>query len=355
MRHPLAVAALTFDLASRPAGLPEGEMLLLPAGDFRARDGRPEGLPAWRLDAGIAAGVVAASQARATRYVVDYEHQTLAAERNGQPAPAAGWFGAVQWLDGLGLATVGLRWTERARQMLDAGEYRYQSPVFAYDRATGAVREVLHAALTNTPALDGLPEVAARAAARYQLHAAEEALVMTPEQLAALRAALGLPADAAADSVLTAAAALKAQAGAAAAQVAALKAAAPDPAQYAPVAALTALQAEVAALRSAQAGRELDALVTAALSDGRLLPAMEPWARTLGSADLAALKSYLDAAAPIAALRGTQTGGRGPTGDGDADPEAVALKAQAYQDEQAAKGRTITTTEAVAAVRKGAQ
>lgn len=37
--------------------------------------------------------------------------------------------------------------------MLEAGEYRFISPVFLYDRASRRVRKILRAGLTNNPAL----------------------------------------------------------------------------------------------------------------------------------------------------------------------------------------------------------
>ena len=52
----------------------------------------------------------------------------------------------------------------------------------------------------------------------------------------------------------------------------------------------------------------------AAIGPGRLLPAMEPWARDLGKANMAQLTAFLEAAQPIAALSGTQTQGKPPAG-----------------------------------------
>lgn len=112
--------------------------------------------------------------------------------------------------------------------------------------------------------------------------------------------------------------ALKARLDEAVADVAALKAKAPDPAQFAPVAALQAVQTELAALRARELAREVADLVDPALADGRLLPAQEAWARELGQANLAALKQYLETAQPIAALKGSQTGGKSPAGGGTA-------------------------------------
>lgn len=82
---------------------------------------------------------------------------------------------------------------------------------------------------------------------------------------------------------------------------------------------MQAVQTELATLRADVNGREVDGLVTAALTDGRLLPPQEAWARGLGGKDIAALKSYLDIAQPVAALSGTQTGGKKPGDSGDGE------------------------------------
>jgi len=113
------------------------------------------------------------------------------------------------------------------------------------------------------------------------------------------------------------------------AQHAELSAKAPDPAKYAPVEVVQAMQTELSALRNAQLAAEVDGLVKPALADGRLLPAQESWARELGLSNLAALQSFLATAQPIAALKGTQTGGHEPgqsTGHAvDASSEALSL------------------------------
>lgn len=110
-------------------------------------------------------------------------------------------------------------------------------------------------------------------------------------------------------------------------RIAALSANQVDPARFVAVETMRALQDQVAALTAQQQGREVDGLVTAALSDGRLLPAQESWARDLGKSNLAALQGYLDTAPTIAALSGTQTQGNPPAGDPvdglDADMQAI--------------------------------
>lgn len=87
-------------------------------GKFRATDGRPHDVPHWFIDADLAAQIIAEFEARANRTVVDYEHQTLLAAQNGQPAPAAGWFGKLEWresglYDGVNLASMQSMWNGR--------------------------------------------------------------------------------------------------------------------------------------------------------------------------------------------------------------------------------------------------
>jgi phage I-like protein len=62
---------------------------LLPAGEFRAWDGRPEGISAWKLTEADGARLVAEMAARKSARVIDYEHGTLRAKETGKRAPAA--------------------------------------------------------------------------------------------------------------------------------------------------------------------------------------------------------------------------------------------------------------------------
>lgn len=154
--HQVARVALT--VAVHDGGLVQ----LLPYGDFRSIDGRPTGVAAWRIDAGIAYEVIARAERRINDLVIDFEHQTHLAEKNGRPAPAAGWFKRVEWREGVGLFATDVRWTAAASAMIRAGEYKYLSPVFRFDARSGHVQEILSAALTNSPALDGMVAVALR-------------------------------------------------------------------------------------------------------------------------------------------------------------------------------------------------
>lgn len=327
----IALAACSFGLTAGD------EIQLTPAGDFRASDGRPVGIPAWTIDADIAARIIEQATSRSNPFVIDYEHQTLKAEDNGQPAPAAGWFKSLEWRDGVGLFAVGVEWTSRAREMIEAGEYRFISPVFSYDKATGELKKLLMAAITNNPAIDGMDEVSARAAARFSADSSPDGSgapsskeIQMDELLEQLRWLLNLPVGSTSEDVAAqlqtlidqikqeqgeAAAAgfsLQALLDRNAAEIATLKATAPDPAKFVPVETMQALQRQVSELTGRINERELDELVNAALSNGKLLPAQENWARILGKQNLAALKQYVETAQPIAALSGTQTGGNPP-------------------------------------------
>lgn len=286
----------------------------MPAGRFRARDGRPFKAGHWVLDAAAAERVIALAATRQTPFVIDYEHQTLHAPETGQPAPAAAWFTQLEWRENDGLYAVDVEWTDRARALIEADEYRYLSPVFHFDPTTGAVRELLMAAVTNNPAIDGIADLAA---ARYLATTEEESAV--DEKTLEL---LGLSKDASDEDIHTAIAALRTSADKveslesdlAAARTATTEK--PDPAKYVPVSAVNQLTQELAALRSDVQGKEVDALITTGLEDGRLLKDMEDWARELGQKDVAALRTFLSKAQPVAALTSQQSGGRSP-GEGD--------------------------------------
>ncbi len=120
---------------------------LLPSGQFQGRDGRGP----WQLS--DPDRVVLATQQYAGKNLlpVDYEHQIDLAEKNGQPAPAAGW------VEGLEVRSDGIwglvEWTDKAIDFLRSKEYKYLSPVMQHTK-DGKIIRILRAALTNNPALE---------------------------------------------------------------------------------------------------------------------------------------------------------------------------------------------------------
>lgn len=337
----VALAACAFSVPALADGSSVIDIQLTPASDFTPSDGREMDVPAWRINQAIATRVIERFNARANPAVVDYEHQTLHKETNGQPAPAAAWMRALQWREGSGLwATVEL--TARAAELIRTGEYRFVSPVFAYHPQTGEVLSIEMAALTNHAAIDGMEPLALRAAASfgYAFQSDDNQDTTMNKLLAALIAALGLDANTTEDQAVAACAALKPQldtlqkigkevgaeeigdGAAVLAACTALKTKAatsgdPDPSKYVAVGVVEELKGQIAALTAKQTDREVGELVESGLADGRLLPAQKDWATDLGKKDIAALTAYLKTAQPIAGLRGSQTGGNAPAGGVD--------------------------------------
>lgn len=319
----LAISALAVELG---AGAPT-EIRLIPAGRFRAVDGRPGGDLSWNLSAPRAQAIVAAAAARASDLVIDYEHATLSARESGAKAPAAGWFKALAWREGDGLYATDVRWTATAAEMIGAGEKRYLSPVFGWNKQTGEVLSVLMAALVNAPGLDGLTDLSALAALSFAQESDMDDLL---QQLCwMLNLPVGTPpADASAhlqkiiDQLKPTAAAgfeLGAYLEGLNTQVAALSTMLPDPAKWAPVTAVSALQNDLAtaqsALSSLQAERQkekVDAVVVAALAGGKLTPALDAWARDLGNQNIDSLSAYLAGVTPGVVPGTTQSGGTAP-------------------------------------------
>lgn len=348
----VAIAACAIDLLAAGDGKVPTSFRLFPAGYTKARDGRPHEVPSgyWFLDAEIAQRVLASAAARQDRFLFDYEHQTLHSEENGKPAPAAGWSDGAQmeWRDGpeAGIYIKNVEWTDIAAKAISNKEYRYISPVVAYNENTGELLAIYMATLTNYAAIDGLTDLAAVAAARFSFDkpTTEENDLVKREQLIKI---LGLKADATDADIEAALVALKANADGMVAlradlkldegadvkeAVAALKVQAeekkPDPSKYAPLAVVEALKTKVATLESGINENAVDELIEQGFADGKLHKDQEEWARDLGKANVASLRAYLEKTPAIAALKTSQTQGKKPEGineQGELTEEAMAM------------------------------
>ncbi|WP_330148943.1 phage protease [Shewanella xiamenensis] len=314
---------------------------LLPDGLFKATDGRPFDVPTgqWLMNDAAWQSIQAAAKAKVNDFHFDYEHQTLNAEKNGQPAPAAGWFkgSSLSYVPGQGLFANPVEWTPKASAHIAAKEYRYISAVFSYSKTTGQVLELLHVALTNQPALDGMRAIAALKSS-YPGNPTNGDNTMN-EELLRLLAALGISVegvnleDAAALKALIdkAIAAIKANtdsATAAATEIAALKAKSTgiDISEFVPVAAFNELQVQVAAL-SKQAGTNAVAELLEKEKAKIYGKSDREWLETVGKEKgVAALKAMLNERVAIAALTTTQT--TTTTTDLDKDKGLAALTAE---------------------------
>lgn len=333
----LTVAACSFEIDKAKYG----RIQLLPYGKFRATDGRPTDVEAWYVTDTNGTDVVALANSQKNPLPIDYEHQILHSQQNGKEAPSAGWMEYLYFNPQGIFADV--RWTDKAADYIKNGEYRYISAVFAYD-TDGYVRKIFHAALTNTPALDGMEE--AMVAASVNL--LQEDNPMDKKLLAALCALFALKSDASEADITEKVTALSAAKGDSPVDVldvyaklaekeqsvAALSTQVgnPDPAKFVPVEQVVALQADFNALKTSVEADKKEALITAALSQGKLAPALKDWAQSL---PVEALSAYLEKAPAMAALSGE------PQAKGDPEQKVAALSAA----EQAA-ARALGMTEA---------
>ena len=333
----LTVAACSFEIDKAKYG----RIQLLPYGKFRATDGRPTDVEAWYVTDTNGADVVALANNQRNPLPIDYEHQIIHSLKNGKEAPSAGWMEYFYFTPQGIFADV--RWTDKAADYIKNGEYRYISAVFAYD-TDGYVSKIFHAALTNTPALDGMDE--AMVAASVNL--LQEDNPMDKKLLAALCALFALKADASEADITEKVTALSAAKGNSPVDVldvyaklaekeqsvAALSTQVgnPDPAKFVPVDQVVALQADFNALKTSVEADKKAALITAALSQGKLAPALKEWAESL---PVEALSAYLEKAPAMAALSGE------PQAKGDPEQKVAALSAA----EQAA-ARALGMTEA---------
>jgi phage I-like protein len=125
-------------------GVPS-EIQVIPSGEHHTDKGP------FLLDGEAAAEVMREAASVANDFVIDYEHQSL----GDVEAPAAGWIKKLVNRGSDGIWAV-VEWTPRAALYLKNREYRYLSPVFLRRLDDNRVVRFLHAALTNTPAIDGM-------------------------------------------------------------------------------------------------------------------------------------------------------------------------------------------------------
>jgi phage I-like protein len=311
---PGQIAALVLELGTG-TDYPEGcNAHILPDGLFRSDDGRPASLTNgalldWKMDAAIAAALIAALEKNGKPILYDYEHNSLYGD-----SIAAGWIDRLVYVAGRGLFAH-VDWVDDAAEAITKKKYRYSSPCFLFDPKTGAVIQLLSVALTNNPALGDLGAVdLVRRAALSAIPVGALAnlfltaggipgstmgdLEMTPEQLAALTTER--------DSLKTSMTALTAECATLKTTVANL-----TTERDKATADLAVLRQEVADKAAADEKAKHADLLAAALKDGRLPPAQKPWAE---KRSLAELTEYLEAVKPLSMLNKQTEGQPGKPG-----------------------------------------
>ena len=311
---------------------------LLPDGYFSATDGRPYDVDGgrWLMDETAFDYLTTNAAGRRSDYVIDYEHQTLTAQANGGTAPASGWFApdTLEYEPGVGLFAR-VRWTPKAAGYIKGEEYRYTSAVFEYDLKTGRPLKILHAALTNNPAADGMQAVAALSALPPTPKNPKPKGNTMNEHLKKLLAKVGITvpddADDAAVAALceqagTAIAALTAKADKTSeletsvadltAKVAAKTTENVDLTKFVPVEHYHELLTSTAALRAENDTLSVDQVIEKAKAQGKVFAAEEGYLRDVAKQKgTAALTAMLNDRPAIAALTATQTNGKKPPAD----------------------------------------
>ncbi|TLP70806.1 hypothetical protein FEA48_23525 [Pseudomonas nitroreducens] len=169
--------ALCFELGT---DVPEWVEVLPPGPNVTGRDGRK-----WTYDANqVIAETVAHTQGADLPF--DYEHATELKAPKGERAEASGWAREYR-VNERGALEARVEWTKEARNAIEAREYRYISPVFAYDDRTGRIYRFSSFGLVNKPNL--VTKALNSEQAPSQSQQPEE----SDMALAAILAALGLP------------------------------------------------------------------------------------------------------------------------------------------------------------------
>ena len=326
MKKTLLAASCSFDLLAS-----SDHFVLIPEGIFRSEiDGRPYDAPHWALSPERGHQMAAALNQRKIDMVIDYEHATLKSKNTGEPAPAAGWLkpAGFTYVEGVGLCSTDFEWLDKAKAHIEAKEYKYISPVFMYT-PNGEITSLINVALTNTPALDQLPEAKLAAAAQeyFTQNPTEQDSTMD-ELLEQLRWMLNLPISATAAEIQAELGKLQAQisdkTGVAVAansqnlydaldaidqlKIAANSQSTPDMTQFVPIAVYQEAVAKAGHAVVDAKTKELDDLIVAACSDGRLTGEVTiNWVKDQAKTNPDFAKAHIESLPKIAALTQRQT------------------------------------------------
>ena len=282
--------------------------------------------------------VAAASMEDGLDLPVDWEHAQAVKADSGERTETAGWIRGMELRED-GVLRGRVRWTAEGRASVESRAYRYFSPYFLFDRASGEVLRVLHGGLVKTPAF-AMPALAAAAAGP----GGGEETGMN-EVLKKILKALGLADDATGAQAVAAIAALRterdeAKAQAQAAETPSLDRFVPRSDFDAAVARAETAEARLAETDKAARDEEIKKLLDDAQAAGKITPGgrVEYEAACALEGGLKAVKSILDKAPVVAEpTRGmdappTGTAGAGASARGFASSEEAAVAAAFGRD-----------------------
>lgn len=256
---------------------------------------------------------------------IDINHSTDTAAFTGSRSDAVGWVSALR-LAADGALEGKADWLETGKALLASRAYRYLSPSFYADKSGKAL--LLRAvALVTAPAL-----------ARQSALASIKPDTIKPEDypMKSIAEALGLQAGAAESECLSALTTLQ-------------NGTVPKSAHDDVTAQLASLSTENAALKGEQRKARIDAVIEAALSARKIVPAEKEHYVSLCATDagLASVEKLFAAKTALLSASGLDDR-KAPQGAGLAtDAVKLGAAAQAHMAEQAAKGITVSATDAV--------
>lgn len=251
----LCQLAVNAELKGATDGAAPARVQLIPSGPtVFGRDGRR-----FVFDDQAGMDVLRAFAERGIDLPIDWEHASQHRAPRGESAPAAGWITHLTVERGDLVGDVA--WTPQAAAQIGRREYRYISPVFDFEPATGRIVRLVSAGLTNLPNL------------HVQALNQENSTVSLS---AALAAALGLPAETATEAEAVAAiGALKTDLSTArnAEQVPSLERFVPRADYDAVLTRASNAEQQVAQIKADAIKAEAEADIDAALKTGRIAPA----------------------------------------------------------------------------------
>lgn len=292
------LANLAFELLSEAAGT-NGEskawVHIVPSGTFSAIDGRGP----WHLKNPAAVIEATMKFHGQKQMVIDYEHQTFAAAKNGKPAPAAGWISGLQARpDGIWALT---EWTPNAAKLIAAREYRYLSPVISF-RSDGEVLLIQNVALTNSPALDVLTALATAQLEDFEPMDTK----LLAEKLAAAISLLNWPAETTPQAVIELtrkliplAEELLTLTGSNEKLTSQAVQTLIDPSKFVPIGEFKRVVSEMNKLRQGVEHNDAVSLVEDHISKGMLLPYLRSWAIELCKQNKPAYDAFLTDTGPV--------------------------------------------------------
>jgi len=260
---------------------------------------------------------------------VDFRHESFF-RKNAEPAGRLTAGSACVAPDGL-RGTV--EWSPKAEELIRNREYRYLSPVFAYNPAHSAngnlhIERILGLGLTNYPNIPAMEPLF------NQIHMEEK----MDEFLARLKEALSLPEEADVGALSEAVFAKLGELEPLRKAVTAVGAALGLPEPVSPEDVVTAVEEKLTASADTGSlptmeewkalGGELDALkareverkIGEAVSSGKLLPAQREWALAYAASDPSGFENFLANSRPVVAMGELVNAGRPASGKTPLDP-----------------------------------